>query len=516
MPTSLTATSIIRLLALAALTMSYGWGFRGDYGHESGAMFPGAFLALAILIAADREDWQRRITLVAFAAAMGWAFGGSISYGKIVGYTADTLVHDVAYGFSSLFIIGALWGSIGAGCLGLALTMKRSWLNSWAGPLMVLYLVWTLLDFTGATNWLEEHFIPRDADGVAALSALLVGLVCLTIKPWRPAGELMTWLSAGWCLGFIILVMLLGLRMTPPRGDNWAGILGLAIAFAVWLIVQRNRATLYLFLVGLLAGGYGFAIGDGLNMMGRAGWGYFGELAGQNRLDNWKWMEQSFGFIMGLGVALGILRLIRGRLRPPEEDARAGFIQLVGLLFLLIVMPWLNFHKNVLKLEILKFPSLLLGWPQQMWYVLIGFGLAIMMFIACVQYYRKELALAPSRPHGRAQLLLLFLMWISVLAAFLQKYPLMNQPGTLWVHITFWITAIIASVMTILQPKPSPVIETVNTHANSDTCWRPGLVFWILLILVPFVIAGLTYGTTGMHTHPLPGSHQRFEKQLPK
>jgi hypothetical protein len=36
------------LLLLAALAMSVGWGFRGDYGHGPGAMVPGALLALAI------------------------------------------------------------------------------------------------------------------------------------------------------------------------------------------------------------------------------------------------------------------------------------------------------------------------------------------------------------------------------------------------------------------------------------------------------------------------------------
>ena len=37
-------------VVLAALAMSVGWGFRGDYGHEAGAMVPGALLGLAILI----------------------------------------------------------------------------------------------------------------------------------------------------------------------------------------------------------------------------------------------------------------------------------------------------------------------------------------------------------------------------------------------------------------------------------------------------------------------------------
>ena len=476
-------------------------------------MFPGAFLALSILLTAGRADWQRRITVAALAAALGWAFGGSMSYGKVIGYTAHSSLPDVAYGYASLFTIGALWGAVGAGCLGLALTMRRSWLNSWAGPLMLLFLVWQLLDFTGATAWLEEKYIPKDADGVAALSALVVGLVCMTIPQWKPAAMLITWLASGWCTGFILLVMVFGLRMTPPRGDNWAGSVGLASAFAIYLILHRNRATLYLFLVGLLAGGYGFALADGLNMMGRAGWGFFGELATQYKLDSWKWMEQSFGLIMGLGVALGIVRLVKGRLQPPEEDTTPGLVQLVGLLFLLIVMPWLNFFKNIRNLEKAK----LLGTPlfdiaQEGWYLIIALGLAAVVGYACYLHYSKRLGIVPSRPHGRAQLLLLYLMWLSVLAAFLQAMPHMNNTGTLWVHVTFWITAILVSGITLWQQTPLPITDNEPMRSYHDAHWNPGWVWWLLLLIVPLVIAGLAYGTTAMHTHPLGGSHLRFEK----
>ena len=146
MPTSLPLSTIIRLLMLAALAMSYGWGFRGDYGHEAGAMFPGAFLAIAILLTAGREDWQRRLTLAAFAAAVGWAFGGSVSYGMVVGYTADNHNLNVAYGYSCLFIIGAIWGSVGAGCLGLG--GCRSFVEMSPGP-CALYI-----QFSGET-WIK-------------------------------------------------------------------------------------------------------------------------------------------------------------------------------------------------------------------------------------------------------------------------------------------------------------------------------------------------------------------------
>ena len=37
----------VALIALAAMAMGYGWGFRGDYGGEVGAMVPGALVAMA-------------------------------------------------------------------------------------------------------------------------------------------------------------------------------------------------------------------------------------------------------------------------------------------------------------------------------------------------------------------------------------------------------------------------------------------------------------------------------------
>lgn len=65
--------------------MSVGWGFRGDYGHEAGAMVPGALVALAICLVSGREDWWERAPLPAMLGAIGWAFGGQMSHGKIIG-----------------------------------------------------------------------------------------------------------------------------------------------------------------------------------------------------------------------------------------------------------------------------------------------------------------------------------------------------------------------------------------------------------------------------------------------
>src|SRR6516225_4629403 len=72
------------MIFLAALAMSVGWGFRGDYGHEAGAMVPGALLGLAISLTSRRPDWQSRGVTLAFLGAIGWAFGGQMSYDKLI------------------------------------------------------------------------------------------------------------------------------------------------------------------------------------------------------------------------------------------------------------------------------------------------------------------------------------------------------------------------------------------------------------------------------------------------
>ena len=142
-------THRIAMPLLAALAMSVGWGYRGDYGHEAGAMMPGALLGMAIALASGRADWRGRIPVFGLLGAIGWAFGGQMSYGQIIGYTAAASWPDVAYGFAMLFVIGALWSGIGGGVLALGATRSRSELERFAGPLLAFYLIWWGLKLGG-------------------------------------------------------------------------------------------------------------------------------------------------------------------------------------------------------------------------------------------------------------------------------------------------------------------------------------------------------------------------------
>jgi hypothetical protein len=82
-------------ILLVALSLSIGWGVRGNWGHEYGAMIPGALAALAAALVSGREDWRRRGVFFAFLGAIGWSFGGSMSYGRVLGYTHSDSTPDV-------------------------------------------------------------------------------------------------------------------------------------------------------------------------------------------------------------------------------------------------------------------------------------------------------------------------------------------------------------------------------------------------------------------------------------
>src|SRR5437870_2225057 len=77
----------LRMTLLCALSLSIGWGIRGNFGHEYGAMIPGALAAIAAVLMSGREDWWRRVAYFGMFGALGWSFGRSISYMQVIAYT---------------------------------------------------------------------------------------------------------------------------------------------------------------------------------------------------------------------------------------------------------------------------------------------------------------------------------------------------------------------------------------------------------------------------------------------
>lgn len=99
------------------------------------------------------------MVLIALTSAIGWGAGGMISYGQVVGYgKADNFIYAF-YKLGTLFVIGALFGLLGGGLVGLVLEATKKdalfflfvYLGRYA---LASYLVTGL--FAGKTN-LNHH-----------------------------------------------------------------------------------------------------------------------------------------------------------------------------------------------------------------------------------------------------------------------------------------------------------------------------------------------------------------------
>ncbi len=135
--------------------------------------------------------------------------------------------------------------------------------------------------------------------------------------------------------------------------------------------------------------------------------------------------------------------------------------------------------------------------------------LSAIVLVAIIRYHRQKLPLAPSSAFGRGQLLFLIILWIAIAAAFMQAFPGMNNKGVFFVHVTFWLTGAICSLLVLGLPG-TPEPQTEHQLNPSDSYWRLGKKYWLIWLVIPIVILLIAYLTVASHDEPMPGSHLCF------
>ena len=118
-------------ILIVAVSLATAWAIRGKFGHEQGAAWAGAIGGLALVLVAQRKDWYNKMILIALASAIGWGAGGMISYGQVVGYGRSSDFLNAYYGLGMLFVIGALYGLLGGGLVGLVLDSTKNQRVKW-------------------------------------------------------------------------------------------------------------------------------------------------------------------------------------------------------------------------------------------------------------------------------------------------------------------------------------------------------------------------------------------------
>ncbi len=403
--------------AVVSLALSIGWGIRGNFGHEYGAMLPGALAAMAAVLLSGRSDWVREIPFFAMFGALGWSFGGSISYMQVVGYTHSGHSASVLYGFACLFVIGFLWAALGGAGTALTAVAGRARMAELLLPLGLVFFFWWLQG-VAIEPWLQErgyHLDWYDSDWLAALLAILAALVLIAIRRGVDRStSLILHLAGGWWAGFGLLVLGLGLRMTPPRGDNWAGCLGMTAGAIVYCMRTGLAEVARAAVVAGFIGGIGFAAASMLKLVEVTS-GY---------VTNWhSILEQTTGLFNGVGIAVAMGGMAQ-RVGPVDHaelgerpsNRKAG---LIALGFVLLAIPYVNLRKNVADwTRAGAVPQTMYGISAWTWFDLAAMAVAAAVVILMRRHLRQPLPLVPENPLGRGQSLFLLLLAIMVIGNF--------------------------------------------------------------------------------------------------
>ena len=272
-------------MVFGALAGGMGWGIRGQYGHETGAMMAGLLVSsVAAVLFCGQASGLGTLRAIAWGT-LGIGIGGSMTYGQIIGWTQNPahVGHwgDWSWGMLGLAVTGAIWIGFGGAFLGMGLGGRR-----YTAPEMLVLL------------------------------ACLLGLYHLGVwlfnQPYDPKQQQLPWIY-------------FSNRADKPRFECWGG-LGLALAGLLTYLAGRNdRLGWKLGLFGVLGGALGFP--GGQCWQSWHAWNRewiaaspFGTLAGL--INWWNLMEITFGMVMGATLLLG-LWWNRGGIQPAHLEGES-------------------------------------------------------------------------------------------------------------------------------------------------------------------------------------------------
>jgi len=497
---------------LTAISLSIGWGIRGNFGHEFGAMIPGALAAMAVALMSGREDWQRRIAYFAMFGALGWSFGGSISYMQVIAYTHSGHSLSVLYGFASLFVIGFLWAAMGGAGTAAPAVIDRKHLAEFFPPLIAVFLAWVLQEVVENTLFaVDSQFRQQsllywyDTDWLSALTAIVAILILTAVRRRFDLGSsLILHMAVGWWIAFALFVLVLGWRMTPPRGDNWAGCLGMVAGMLVYFQRRGLGVVTWASLITGFIGGFGFATATLFKLVAvKTGWN-----------TNWhSVLEQTYGFINGVGVAVAMLFLSRRLPRHNDEPAERKWTDLFAIAFTLLLITWLNLRKNPERwVKAKTIPDAIAGIQAQLWFELAFLLLAAAVIWLLITHTRRALPFIPTNWLGKGQLLYLVFLWWMVAGNF-ERAVVSFAPQRLVTEGVVFLNAVICTLILSLHARSRDEERTIDQKPSSDfpalirKTLAVGLIATAVSVVADWGIVRAIYGDTFAG---FAGQHIRF------
>ncbi|MEK9608911.1 MAG: hypothetical protein VW058_04470 [Flavobacteriaceae bacterium] len=412
-------------ILIVAMALGTAWAIRGQFGHEQGAAWAGAIGGLALVLVSQRKDWYNKMVLVALASAIGWGAGGMISYGKVVGYGHANNFINAYYGLSMLFVIGALFGLLGGGLVGLVLDSTEK----------------------NKVKW----------------------------------GQLMAEMASGGLISYFLLIEQIGFKMTPPRSEAWAVILGAGLAM-LWHMARDNRnSSIRVAIFAAFGGGFGFSFGNFLHLVGNVM---------EIPFNMWNVMEYSIGFFGGSGMAYGVY----SSKWPVDMIKTKNWVHRISLFVLVVFIPLIVYRETVAYEQLLRrlgeIPNI-----ESVALISTSIGAAILLGVAILLFWRLK-----DNAHEKKETAFFLIIYLStytiisyVVKGLFAAKMAMNH------HL--YILNIILIVMYVNYGKFHNV-ETVTERIVSKR-WFIYLLVIILVITILSIIAINIHGE-------LPGDQNRF------
>lgn len=648
-------------LILVSISLSIGWGVRGNFGHEYGAMLPGVLAGIAACLLSGREDWRHRVAYFGFFGALGWGFGGSFSYMKVVGYTHSGHLPSVLFGFFGLFLGSFLWAALGGAGTAYAAAEDKDRLTDLFKPLCWVLAAWagfyffwdqvmnldSVVQFTGGrvavivekgvaremrqndpfywldTDWVQALFalaavctfdlwnrrsrdiallpifagaggfagwavqlllaktgllaviLPwfvrvqgdltinnpdtgqpfdpanmvtnwptiffRHSDHVGLLFGLTIGVGFYFARygKWRLGSSLLLHLALGWFVMFLLCPVLLGIRVTPPRNDNWAGGLGVFVGLLFYTYRNGLLSVAGASVICGTIGGLGIAFTQCLKLLliAPGNPNRLGDLSPEvsdpiiERWAHWQsanWhsivIEQGVGLFYGLGLAVA-MAVLATRLKPAESIPRERRWTLVFATgFLMTVLMYLSMIKNVtewtkarsgeyrLVAERMKMPLFeSIEFSARTWFQLAFLLLSICIISLLIVHTRRKLALVPATWLGKGQMLYLILLWIIIIFNFEKALAGFGESRLATEGVLF-VNAVIATFMINYFAR-----EREEYAVPAETAKGDGLLFRRSLVGMLAAVTFATFAFTGIvrivyqdNFAGHAGYHQRF------
>lgn len=361
-----------------------------------------------------------------------------MSYGVVVGYGRSEDWLNATYGLLMLGVIGGLYGLMGGGLFGLGLEEGNSGKK----------IAWS---------------------------------------------QLVVEMTAGAIIFYFFIVEQLGILMTPPRSEAWGICAGAGIAMLYYMVRNKHTGALRIALFSAIGGGFGFAFGDFLQVMG---------FLSKIHFNFWNVMEYSLGFFGGLGMAYGTLTGFENSVstEAPEQNQVNPRIKwsLIGLVG---IIPFIVFHQSFVERDLVPtFENFNLSNPS-FWasFTLLGAFLiwVILQFITYRDYQKLKKSLIRDDQFLLKIGVALFLAYMSYSILITGAFISIGR-----VEQYLYLVNFIVILYLISRLKS----DTIKGDLSIYTPSRVGLIALVVILIVA-AIAAFSHG-------PIPGAQMRFENIL--